>query len=104
MNLQRLSKEKQLKITLNELPSLIDSYTGYINSFKDEIVKLKKSNLSKLNKIKLSELFDIKSGNSKIIQNYTNLNKGDYPVYSANTKENGIFGYIKTFDHNTECI
>jgi hypothetical protein len=31
-------------------------------------------------------------------------NKGDYVVYSANTKGNGVFGYVDFFDHNQECI
>ena len=50
------------------------------------------------------DIFEIKSGNSKLTKSYIDKNKGEYVVYSANTKENGIFGYIKTFDFETECI
>lgn len=29
---------------------------------------------------------------------------GDYMVYSANTKQNVIFGCINSYDYNLECI
>jgi restriction endonuclease S subunit len=52
----------------------------------------------------IENLFDIKSGNSKLTQNYLNKNKGEYVVYSANTKQNGVFGYINSYDFDIECL
>lgn len=92
------------KVSLHELPSLIDTTSSYINSFKDEALKLKNDSQLKFKEVKLVDIFEIKSGNSKLTKSYIDKNKGEYVVYSANTKENGIFGYIKTFDFETECI
>jgi type I restriction-modification system DNA methylase subunit len=52
----------------------------------------------------LQEVFDFKSGNSKLTQSYINQNHGNFVVYSANTKNDGIFGYINSHDFDTECI
>ncbi|GMO64975.1 MAG: hypothetical protein Ta2A_12920 [Treponemataceae bacterium] len=52
----------------------------------------------------INDLFEIKSGNSKLTQKYLNTHKGNYVVYSANTKQNGVFGYIDTYDYDIECI
>jgi len=52
----------------------------------------------------VNDLFKIKSGNSSLTQKYGHLHQGPYVVYSANTKQNGVFGYIDTFEYDTECI
>jgi len=52
----------------------------------------------------VDDLFEIKSGNSSLTRKYIHQHKGPYVVYSANTKQNGVFGYIDTFEHDTECI
>ena len=31
-------------------------------------------------------------------------NAGDYPVYSSQTANNGVFGYINTYDYDKESI
>jgi type I restriction-modification system DNA methylase subunit len=52
----------------------------------------------------LHELFSFKSGNSKITQAYIDKHKGKHVVYSSNTKNDGIFGYIDNYDFDEECI
>jgi type I restriction enzyme S subunit len=37
-------------------------------------------------------------------KDYLRDNVGDYPVYSSQTANNGIFGYINTFDYDDESI
>ncbi len=37
-------------------------------------------------------------------KNYLRDNFGDYPVYSSQTTNNGIFGYINTFDYDCESV
>lgn len=77
-----------------------------IEEFKYQIENLtvEIENTSILKKFTIDELFDIKSGNSNLTRKFLNANKGEYVVYSANTKENGVFGFIKTFDFDVECI
>ena len=35
---------------------------------------------------------------------YLRDNAGEFPVYSSQTADNGIFGYINTFDYDEESI
>lgn len=37
-------------------------------------------------------------------KDYLRENGGDYPVYSSQTANNGIFGYINTFDYDCESV
>ncbi len=77
----------------------VKEYKAKINELNVEIKE--KYNLKQF---PFEKLFISKSGNSKLTKKVLEKNKGDYVVYSANTKENGIFGYINTFDHDEECI
>src|SRR5699024_8621105 len=37
-------------------------------------------------------------------KDYLALNAGDYPVYSSQTANNGIFGYINSYDYQIESV
>jgi type I restriction enzyme S protein (fragment) len=37
-------------------------------------------------------------------KSYLTDNAGNYPVYSSQTANNGVFGYINTYDYNEESI
>lgn len=54
--------------------------------------------------VPFENLFSYETGNSKLTKTYLEYHKGEYVAYSANTKENGIFGYIDNFDHECECL
>lgn len=92
-----------------EFPQILEEASNNILVLRDELLELSDSekkivsNVS-YKKFKLFDLFDVKSGNSKLTKNFVEKNKGDFVVYSANTKENGVFGYINTFDYDQECI
>ena len=51
----------------------------------------------------LGEICDITRGRV-MSKNYIRENEGVYPVYSSQTGNKGIFGYIKTFDYDCESI
>ncbi|WP_308701343.1 restriction endonuclease subunit S, partial [Mesomycoplasma hyorhinis] len=53
---------------------------------------------------KVGELFFIDTGNSKLTKQYIKQNLGKYPVYSSQTENNGIIGYINTYDFDGEFI
>lgn len=54
-------------------------------------------------KIKINELFSLKRG-IVISKKYINAHHGKYPVYSSQTKDDGILGYIDTFMYDGEYI
>ena len=51
----------------------------------------------------LNELFDFKRG-IVISQKYINQHKGEFPIYSSQTKDNGVMGYIDTYSYDGEYI
>ncbi|MCI0707367.1 MAG: restriction endonuclease subunit S [Ignavibacteriae bacterium] len=53
--------------------------------------------------IPINDLFDFTSGRV-ISKKYVERNKGEYPVYSSNTLNNGVFGYINSFDFDCEGL
>ena len=78
--------------------SMNDSAT-YLNKYAFKI------NLKhKLKKINFNNVFTIKKGNSKYTKTYVMLNHGAYPIFSADTLEGGIFGYVNFFDYDTDCL
>lgn len=51
----------------------------------------------------LNELFDFKRG-IVISQKYINQHQGQFPVYSSQTKDDGVMGYIDTYVYDGEYI
>jgi type I restriction enzyme S subunit len=49
----------------------------------------------------LGEVADLKRGRV-ISKQYLEENKGEYPVYSSQTSNNGIIGKINTYDYDGE--
>lgn len=52
---------------------------------------------------KLNQLFEFKRG-IVISQKYINQHKGEFPVYSSQTKDGGVMGYIDTYIYDGEYI
>ncbi len=71
-------------------------------SFLDKILKGQKAEWKPLGEGK--ESVAILSRGRVMSKNYLLDNKGDYPVYSSQTANNGEIGRIKTFDFNGEYI
>ena len=58
---------------------------------------------SKYEIVKIKQICEI--GRGRIINHeYINKNKGEYPIYSSQTKNEGIMGYIDTFDFDGEYV
>lgn len=53
--------------------------------------------------IAVGDLCDVTRGRV-MSKDYLAANAGDYPVYSSQTANNGIFGYINSFDYQNESI
>ncbi|MEZ4906451.1 MAG: N-6 DNA methylase [Saprospiraceae bacterium] len=97
--------EEDKSIKLEELPYLLDDVATNILSFKDEILSLeeKKNEKIKFEKFKIAALFEI-LGESNITRKYLQENQGEYPVYSGQTENKGLFGYLNTFKYNYPVI
>lgn len=97
----------------------VDDYVSLIQQTEISIGKLKKDLLdlsSELEKSNKDEqityktiggdegLFKIEKGKSEYTKSYINNNKGEYPVYSSKTTEDGVIGNIDHYDYETECL
>lgn len=58
----------------------------------------------KVAEIGILDLFDPSKGQSKYTKLYFMQHKGIYPVYSSQTENDGIIGYIDTFDYDGEFL
>ena len=54
--------------------------------------------------VRLFDVFDSFAGKSTYTKAFVEKNKGEYPIYSANTTDGGLFGMVNFFDFDTECI
>jgi type I restriction enzyme M protein len=52
----------------------------------------------------ITKFFELHKGSPKYTLGYIRSHGGEFPVYSSQTTENGVFGHIDTYDYNTECI
>jgi type I restriction-modification system DNA methylase subunit len=98
-----MEKQKEIAEKYEYIVELNDKIADYKKQVEELNVEIEQSEINKSN-FKIDKLFDIKSGNSNLTQEYLNRNKGEYVVYSANTKQSGVFGYINSFDFDIECI
>jgi len=96
--------DKKEKIGLLEFSVIIEDIALSIKSFQEEIQELsekKKTNI-KIEIYKVKDLFNIDKGKSKYTKKYGDINKGNYPVYSASN--NAPLTFINTFDFDGKFL
>ena len=105
-------KEEVKNFSVDDYISLIQQTEISIGKLKGDLLDLS-SELEKSNKDKQiayktiggdDGLFKIEKGKSEYTKSYINNNKGDYPVYSSKTTEDGVIGNINHYDYETECL
>ena len=95
--------EKQNEIAekheyITELKAKIENYKKHIEELNIEI-----SEEYQHKEVLINSVFDFTRG--RVISKKDLMdNVGEYPVYSSNTKENGIFGYLNSFEFDCEGI
>ena len=99
-------EEESETIAIGDFASVIGDLSNTLLEYKDSIsgagIQKKKSVNNK--SICIADLFDVKKGNSKYTNKYFSTHTGEYPVYSSQTKNNGIIATIDTYDIDCECI
>lgn len=119
-NIERLwSKEERQNLGIEEKDEAV-SVRDFKSNIRNAILKLKQIEdslefLTEEKKTNFKEIrllsddikdgiFELKKGNANYTKKYVNNNKGSFPVYSSKTKDNGVLGYINSFDYDLECI
>ncbi len=98
-----IDTEKQKEII--EKYECTSALRNKINNYKQQIEHLNIEILQNTNNemIPINRIFNFTRGRV-ISKGDLRNNKGNYPVYSSNTKEEGLFGFINTFDFDCEGI
>ncbi|MFA5001154.1 MAG: N-6 DNA methylase [Candidatus Paceibacterota bacterium] len=105
-------KEEIKNFSVDDYVSLIQQTEISIGKLKNDLLDLSYE-LEKSNKDEQTiqrniggndGLFKIEKGKSEYTKSYINNNKGEYPVYSSKTTEDGIIGNIDHYDYETECL
>ena len=105
-------KEEVKNFSVDDYISLIQQTENSIRKLKNDLLDLS-SELEKSNKDEQiayktiggdNGLFKIEKGKSEYTKSYINNNKGEYPVYSSKTTEDGVIGNIDHYDYETKCL
>ncbi|VEU68443.1 restriction endonuclease subunit S [Mycoplasmopsis pulmonis] len=88
--------EKQINAFDELIFSEQKSLQHYLNYFLNKLASI---NPSIFKNYKLGDITKIVSGNPKFTKSYIEKNEGVYPVISSSSFNNGVYGYINTFDY-----
>jgi type I restriction-modification system DNA methylase subunit len=83
---------------ITELKAKIENYKKQIEELNVEI-----ENTYNTQQFKVSQLFTI-LGEENLTQTYINSHKGEYPVYSGQLENMGIFGYIDRYKYDEDLL
>ncbi|MCL2520346.1 MAG: N-6 DNA methylase [Spirochaetaceae bacterium] len=89
-------------ITAEEFSDLLSEVSDTIHEHSNAI-KGSQLNTRYMPK-KISSIFTISKGKGEYTKKFMNSHKGDYPVYSSQTFDDGIIANINTYDYDCECL
>lgn len=100
----RIKSEKKIKV--DEFSNYLENISNQLLSNSEFIKEILSTHSQhfEFKKIKLDKIFTIIKGNAKYTNKYFVENKGDFPVYSSQTINNGEIAKISTFDFDKKCI
>jgi type I restriction-modification system DNA methylase subunit len=98
--------EEEKLLNINDYSDLVGKTSLTLSKFskllKKEVIVKKIRNDNK--EITINEIFTIQKGLPKYTKKYMDKYKGDYPVYSSQTTNEGIISSIDTYDYDSECL
>jgi len=98
-----LEKDKD-KINPEELLKTFESTKKEVEEYLD-LIKKKDSEINEYSSIPLISLFKPEKGDSKFTKRYIREHRGDFPLYSSKTKDNGLIGNIDSYKYDfKECL
>jgi hypothetical protein len=109
------SKEEKIELAIEETDKIVsisgfsDIISDLVMTCNELIISLQDSvkiddKIGHYKSMKIEDIFNIKKGIAKYTKTYIKEREGSYPVYSANTKQDGVLGYINHFNHDVESI
>lgn len=98
-------EEEENTISIDDFPNVVDEIAETLGGFSSMIKEMnqKKNSNLRFKEVKISDIFEI-LGEDNLTKTYINHHKGNYPVYSGQIVEGGVFGYIDTYKYNEEIL
>lgn len=90
--------------SIQDFKANVQNISDELSSIIQEINAIEPEHSTLYKNFILENILESHSGNQNLKKSFIEKNKGEFPVYSSNTKENGLFGYINTYDHDIECV
>jgi type I restriction enzyme M protein len=99
-------EEENKPISLFDFSNVLQNSADTIENYGTEISNIVSFAENKLNNIELliNDIFTIEKGKSDYTREFMNKYKGEYPVYSSQTIDEGVIANINTFDYDCECL
>lgn len=94
--------EEENKVNVTDFSSMLDEASTNIKSFMQEVKAIEEGKKTEFKEVEIPEIFNITLGSAKYNHKYFSTHKGNYPVYSGQTKNNGEIGKISTYDYPTK--
>jgi hypothetical protein len=96
------------EILLSDVEIIDGGNSNYLNGDivnYQQILKVNKSLKVKNQKTaSFKKIFEIKKGLAKYTKGFVQKNRGEYPLYSSQTINEGIIGKINCYDYDCECL
>lgn len=97
-----LKSQDKIAEQYKNLRNIKNSIMGELTTFKKTSIQFKIK--SKTKEFLLAQIATLIKGDSKYTHRYIIDHQGQYPVYSSQTSDDGIIGYIDSYDHNLNCL
>ena len=97
-----ISTQKEIAKKYKKLKELKNNLKSMYEDISNTRIDLKEKYLAK--EVLISDIFDIKKGDAKYTRSYLRDHKGEFPIYSSQTVNQGIIGKINSHDYDEECI
>ncbi len=101
-------EEEDKAISFEEIPLIVEEVADTLTSISSmikEVNEKKKSDIEQTFKeIKIGEIFDFLGEDSTLTKEFINKNKGLFPVYSGQTKGDGVFDSINKYKYDEELL
>lgn len=96
--------EEENKVKISEFSSMLNGFSDNINEVLQQVNSVEDIGKTSFEEVPIPRIFDITLGSAKYNHKYFSTHKGNYPVYSGQTKNNGEIAKINTYDHDKEGL
>lgn len=96
--------EEENKVNVADFSLILDEVSNTVKGLMEEVKAIQDGSDAKFRDVPIPTIFDIDLGEAKYDHKYFQTHKGQYPVYSGQTKRNGEIAKIDSYEYDTEGL